>query len=82
MQIKPITTFDINGMPIISQEELSEARAASDPATRKIFNAILSDNLAFICNEIDNNRLDINQFRFLNEIIYRRQISIFRYLHH
>lgn len=62
MQIKPITTFDINGMPIISQEEFSEARAASDPATRKIFNAILSDDVSFISNEIANNRLDINDY--------------------
>ena len=62
MQIKSITKFDINGMPMISEEELSEARGVSDPATIKIFNSILSDDLSFISNEIDNNRLNINDY--------------------
>ncbi len=35
MQIKSITKFDINGMPIISEEELSDARCASEPPTNK-----------------------------------------------
>lgn len=49
-------------MPIVSQEEFSEARSASDSTSRKIFNAILADNLSFISNEIANNRLNINDY--------------------
>ena len=64
MKIKTITKFDANGIPVISQEELYDVRDNPDPLAKQIFNALLSDDVDFISNEIKYKRLNINDYIF------------------
>lgn len=62
MKIKTITTFDSNGLPNLSLQEFNEARGNSNKLDRLIFNAILSDDLVFIKQEVDAGRLNVNDY--------------------
>ena len=62
MKIKNINTFDSNGLPSLSLQELYEARDNSSELDRRIFSAILSDDLVFIKQEIDAGRLHVNDY--------------------
>ncbi len=62
MKLISITTLDSNGLPSISNKDLDDSRSNLDPYDKKIFDAILRDDLDFISSEVTASKLKIDDY--------------------